>query len=440
MRVQDIEKEMSKKYKIIFQSSMGSYDLYVLFTETGLNLLSKKGILNYIMPHKWVNSDFGKGLREVSKNNIYKLISFDAYQVFNASTYTSLVWFDKMQCSKLNYTQLTKNLTTNLELEHYLKSLSDDDFSKIENQKLSDDSWILTNQQTHNILEKISQQPLKVSDVFAKIFQGIATSKDSVYFLTDIIEKNKLLECYSKELGKRILIEKGLVKPLLKGDDVHRYETLSANKVVIFPYYILNKNEKEQAVLYSEADIKNKFPNGYIYLKECETVLRNRERGRLKNDDHWFKYIYPKNLILFNKEKITQPDISLGGNFAHDKNGEFYQTTTLYGYIKYPEIKESYRFYLSIFNSQLLWWYLKSTGTVLAGGYFRFKSRYVETFPLPKLTHLKDAAPFEKLTDEIIKGKQNGKNTAALEAQIDTMVYQLYDLTADEIKIIEDKD
>ncbi|SHN92489.1 Eco57I restriction-modification methylase domain-containing protein [bacterium endosymbiont of Bathymodiolus sp. 5 South] len=440
MRVQGIERKVSKEYKSIFQSSTGSYDLYVLFTEIGLNLLSKKGVLNYIMPHKWVNSDFGKGLREVSKNNIYKLISFDAYQVFNASTYTSLVWFNKMQCSKLNYTQLTKNLTTNLELECYLKSLSDDDFSKIENQKLSDDSWILTNRQTHNILEKISQQPLKVSDVFAKIFQGIATSKDSVYFLTDVVEKNELLECYSKELNKRILIEKGLVKPLLKGCDVHRYETLNADKVVIFPYYILNENNKDQAVLYSEADIKNKFPNGYIYLKECETVLRNREKGKLKNDDHWFKYIYPKNLILFNKEKITQPDISLGGNFAHDKNGEFYQTTTLYGYIKYPEIKESYRFYMSIFNSQLLWWYLKQTGTILANGYFRFKPRYVETFPLPKLTHLKDTTPFEKLTDTIIKGKQNGKDTTALETKIDTMVYQLYDLTADEIKIIEDKD
>jgi hypothetical protein len=66
--------------------------------------------------------------------------------------------------------------------------------------------------------------------------------------------------------------------------------------------------------------------------------------------------------------------------------------------------------------------------------------RYVETFPLPKLTHLKDTTPFEKLTDTIIKGKQNGKDTTALETKIDTMVYQLYDLTADEIKIIEDKD
>jgi hypothetical protein len=48
---------------------MGSYDLYVLFTETGLNLLSKKGILNYIMPHKWVNSDFGFSIFEKSSSD-----------------------------------------------------------------------------------------------------------------------------------------------------------------------------------------------------------------------------------------------------------------------------------------------------------------------------------------------------------------------------------
>jgi methylase of polypeptide subunit release factors len=39
MRVQGIEKKVSKEYKSIFQSSTGSYDLYVLFTEIGLNLL-----------------------------------------------------------------------------------------------------------------------------------------------------------------------------------------------------------------------------------------------------------------------------------------------------------------------------------------------------------------------------------------------------------------
>ncbi len=437
LRVQGIEKEASKRYKTTFKASTGSYDLYVLFVEKGLGLLTKNGVLNYIMPHKWVNAAFGKGLREISQNKIRKLISFEAYQIFNASTYTSLVWFDNIQNTVLNYVGLEKDLNTNQELEQYLTGLSNKDFTTIKNQVLNTDSWILTNKQTLDVLEKINQQPLRVSNVFEKIFQGIATSKDSVYFLTDIVEEGELIECYSKELNKRILIEKKLVKPLLKGDDVHRYKTLSADKIVIFPYYITMENSREQATLYSEDEIKHKFPNGYRYLKECEDILRNRERGRLKNDNYWFRYIYPKNLTLFDKEKITQPDISMGGNFAYDENGEFYQTTTLYGYIKYPIIKESYKFYMAIFNSQLLWWYLKQTGTVLANGYFRFMPRYVETFPLPKIDNTTSTKLFENLVDQIIKAKKDGKDTTTLETKIDEMVYQLYDLTADEIDIIE---
>jgi len=438
LRVQGIEKAISKQYKEIFKSSTGSYDLYVLFTEKGLELLSKNGVLNYIMPHKWVNAAFGKGLREVSKENIRKLISFGAHQVFNASTYTSLVWFNKARNSTLDYVGLEKDLSTNYELEQFLKNLSGKNYTSIESKFLSADSWVLTNKQVKNILDKLSQQPLRISDVFEKIFTGLQTSQDSVYFLTNIVEKDDLiLECYSKELDKSILIEKELVKPLLKGDGVHKYETLSADKVVIFPYYISNKGGKEQAVLYSEDEIKNKFPNGYHYLKECEDVLRGRERGRLKHDDYWFRYIYPKNLTLFDKERLIQPDISLGGNFSYDINGEFYQTTTLYGYIKYPKVKESYKFYMAIFNSQLLWWFLQQTGTVLANGYFRFMPRYVETFPLPKMINIEDTKPFEDLVDEIIFTKKSLKNTVDLEAQINKLVYQLYGLTDEEIAIVE---
>jgi hypothetical protein len=45
---------------------------------------------------------------------------------------------------------------------------------------------------------------------------------------------------------------------------------------------------------------------------------------------------------------------------------------------------------------------LKQTGAILANGYSRFMPRYVKTFPLPKLTHLKDTIPFERLTDTIM--------------------------------------
>ena len=89
LRNQGIDKDIKDTYNSIYKSATGSYDLYVLFVEKGLKLLSDNGLLNYIMPNKWVNSDYGKGLRAISNENIKKLISFEEYQVFNASTYTS---------------------------------------------------------------------------------------------------------------------------------------------------------------------------------------------------------------------------------------------------------------------------------------------------------------------------------------------------------------
>ena len=77
LRVQGIDKEVSTQYKKEFKSATGSYDLYVLFVEKGLSLLAKDGILNFIMPYKWINSSFGKGLREISKDKVSKFISLE---------------------------------------------------------------------------------------------------------------------------------------------------------------------------------------------------------------------------------------------------------------------------------------------------------------------------------------------------------------------------
>ncbi|GIT99710.1 hypothetical protein TSL6_02170 [Sulfurovum sp. TSL6] len=438
LRVQGIDKKVSEQYKNIFDSATGSYDLYVLFAEQGLSLLSNEGVLNFIMPHKWVNASFGKGLRELSRNTIHKLISFDAYQVFNASTYTSLVWFkNKKDDSYLKYVELNKDLYTNKELENYLFGLKDDEFTNINNNDLTSESWILTNKQTYEILEKLKKQPLRMNNIFEKIFTGLQTNKDSIYFLKNCRYEDDLIIAFSDELQKEIRIEQGLVKPLLKGDDIHRYEKITTDKVVIFPYYIEKKDDKDKAILYTEDEISMKFPNGYKYLKECESILRDREKGRLRNDDYWFRYIYPKNLTRFDKEKLIQPDISMGGNFAYDENGKFYQTTTLYGYEKCSNIQESYKFFMAILNSKLLWWYLTQTGTTLANGYFRFKPDYLNPFPMPKINNIEDTEPFEVLVDYIMwlkshkndpinKYVDNEHIAKEFESVIDAMVYELY--------------
>ena len=319
--------ELINKYK----SATGSFDLYAMFAERGLQIIKKDGILNYIMPVKWTNAAFGKGLRKVTTgcNSAYKIINFGAYQVFNASTYTALQWF-KPNSKELLYYELDRNLETNQELGTYLNSLNSDNAAKINSVKLNQDAWILTTGNISRILDKLEQQPRRIKDIFEKIFQGLATSKDDVYFLYECTEENGIVTGLSKYLKRRITIERELVKPLLKGEDVHRYDNISTNRFVIFPY----KLEEGKANLYSEEEISTLYPQGYAYLKECEDELRGRENGRLMHDDFWFRYIYPKNLILFANEKLVAPEISLGGNFAYDEKGNFYSTTKIYGYIK----------------------------------------------------------------------------------------------------------
>ncbi|PDP40498.1 Eco57I restriction-modification methylase domain-containing protein [Porphyromonas gingivalis] len=413
-----------------YNSATGSFDLYVAFVERALQLISSNGIVNFIMPVKWTNAAFGKGLRDVvsKQKAAKKIINFSEYQVFNASTYTGLQWF-KPNSDCLEYYELDRNLESNIELKSYLENLSKDTSSIVNTDKLNKDTWVLASSEVSKLLNKLNEQPLRLEDVFEKIFQGIATSKDDVYFIYDCTETQSTITGESKQLNKRVTIEKGLVKPLLKGEDVHRYDNLSSNRYVIFPY----KLENGTANLYAEEELKLLFPNGYAYLKECETLLRGREKGRLKNDIYWYRYIYPKNLTLFQSPKLVAPEISLGGNFSYDGNGQFYSTTTIYGYIMKESCNVSYETLMAILNSKLCWWFMSNTGTVLAQGYYRYKPAYLKPLPIPQIS---------KETDSEIKSlvaglaKQDASNRRFLERKIDIAIYDLYSINDDDIELI----
>lgn len=162
-------------------------------------MIKQTGIVNYIMPVKWTNASFGKGLRKIiSLNNaVSKIINFGAYQVFNASTYTALQWF-RFSSKVLLYKELDKNLSTNNELGEYLNSLDDDSMSNIDSTKLSDNSWVLVSGIVNSLLTKLEKQPRRVADIFDKIYQGLATGKDDVYFLRNCVEQEMSITGYSK--------------------------------------------------------------------------------------------------------------------------------------------------------------------------------------------------------------------------------------------------
>ncbi len=99
---------------------------------------------------------------------------------------------------------------------------------------------------------------------------------------------------------------------------------------------------------------------------------------------------------------------------------------------------------LGVLNSKLMTYFYKKKffPTHMQGGAFGFDTLSVETLPIPQITksNKPTADKIIALVDKILqsKGKDPKANTQKLEKEIDALVYQLYHLTDEEIKIIED--
>ena len=304
--------------------------------------------------------------------------------------------------------------------------LTADAFTNNSYDNLSEEPWILVSGKNAKVMKRFQSGHRNIKDIFDKIFQGIASSKDSVYFLKSSKLNNGVYEADSPELSKRVMVEVGLVKPLLLGDQVHRYQPITTENIVIFPY-ILNGDETPE--LMTEDYIATNFPLGYSYLKECEEILRGRERGRFDNSE-WFQFGRKQGIAFGRFPKLLAPDISLGGNFTYDPQGEFYTTTTLYGYLIKDNVTERYEFWMTLLNSSLLWFYLKNSGSVLANGYYRYKPSYLENFPVPEVSELSETsltviANYLLVLNSSVHNKYH-LTVSFLEQLIDGLVYELY--------------
>ena len=157
--------------------------------------------------------------------------------------------------------------------------------------------------------------------------------------------------------------------------------------------------------------------------------------SRLEKDAFWYRYIYPKNLTLFDQIKIVAPEISLGGNFTIDSKGRYYSTTKVYGYVKKDGLPVSYEFLLGLLNSNLFWFFIQKTGYVLRGGYYTFKTNYVSPFPFPDYSTLpKDVvSTIENYVNEMLRSTLVGGDSRLIQVEIDKLICNLYGVDYDTI-------
>ena len=157
----------------------------------------------------------------------------------------------------------------------------------------------------------------------------------------------------------------------------------------------------------------------------------------------WQKEYIPKNIFSssiiqeFQKRKIVIGRLTKKLQASLDVQQYYVGKSTVI-----TDINKSFGdlFILALLNSKLMnYWYLsKFETTHMAGGYIRFDIPYLKQMPIPKIS-LQQQQGIVDLVDEITRKKalNHNSNTLALEKQIDEMVYKLYDLTEDEIAVIE---
>ncbi|GGL21698.1 hypothetical protein GCM10009037_01260 [Halarchaeum grantii] len=360
-----------------YASAVGSYDVYVVFTEKGHSLLSDRGELGYIEPHKFFQSTFGEGIRRYisERGSLKKILSFGHDQVFpTASVYTCLLFLSREASESFEYDEVSPETLLNDELIEPRTVESD----------YGSEPWVLQTEEIMEVLQKIDDAGPTLSEVCDRIYQGLVTSGDSIYLLEKLGEPTDgYVRVRCREDDSEWVLEEELLRPLLKGEDVHRYAPLDPQNVVIFPYTLSQSEDGAEAEFVEERDLAEKYPHTYEYLKEFETEIRGRENGKMDHD-RWYDYVYPKNLTEFEQEKIVTPEISRGSNFTYDDSG-YYHKTKVYGILIDGSVAPR-RYVLSILNSSVLWFFLKNTGYALRGGYFTFKTDYLNPFSIPEVS------------------------------------------------------
>jgi len=424
----------------------GNIDIYVMFLEKALQIMNKTGLHGYILPHKFFQADFGENVRSLiaKDKSIRRVVSFKEKQIFeNATTYTCLFFMKKQGADIIEYSELDQQKNP----EEYLKDLC---FYNLESSTIySNNKWNFSNPDVTNTLNKIRKQTNLLGDLVEKIFQGLATSADKIYVLKVLEEYEDKYKVFSNQLQEELYIEKGFVKKFLMGKDVHRYEDLMPKSVVIFPYLVSDNNVKLMEIDY----IRKNYPLGFEYLVKNKPILEKREHGKFK--DLWWAFSRPQNLNQFEQRKLVMPDISGKPELTLDEKN-LYHTTTVYSLILKPQIKENYKYFLGLLNSSLFWFYIVNTGTVLSGGYMRFKTNYLRPFPVKRIdwNNSKEVELYSKvveLVDNILslrkgltkdvlsneKRELTSNQLSSMEKEINNIFYTLYNLDVDETELVE---
>ncbi|BEE28493.1 hypothetical protein ATCC49503_00130 [Helicobacter pylori] len=425
--IKDLKPLLQKQYQDFYNSTA---DIYTYFFALAYHLLKEKGFSAFITSNKYARAKYGAKLREwlLKKTTIVSYMELNALKVFESATVdTSIMNFIKQTPPKesgFKYYEPTPNDKDDLKSTPHLL---------MKQNALSTESFIFANATLLDLRDKIESIGTPLKDWDIQINYGIKTGANEA-FIIPTEKRNAILNaCKTQE--ERECTEK-LIKPILRGKDIKRYSYEWAHLWVINTHNGYTSNLKSKI---PPIDIE-KYPATKAHLDaHYDTIATRSDQG--DTPYHLRNCAY---LEDFEKEKIVYGEIVQEPRFYLD-NGEcelgvFYAEAT-----SFILTGEHLRYLLGMLHSKLITFAFKTfyAGGGLGESGYRYKKAFIERLPIPKITP-KNQELADKITDGAkqilaLKEKDPKANTQKLEKEIDALVYQLYHLTDEEIKIIEER-
>lgn len=347
------------------------FDKYYLFIERAIILLNEGGRVGYIVPHKFFIVKGGKKLRDfiTSNTSLDRIIHFGVTQLFpNRSTYTAIIVLYKKHKDNIEFSRID-NLTS-IDVFNTAPVIS---YSK---RNFSSAPWVFVSEKADKLFGRIISSGTVPLKSIAEIPVGLQTSADPVYIFTPTKEDDT--HFYFTKCKVEYKIEKGICRPCLYDVSFNGFDTVSANSQMIFPYEITGNN----AVVISEADLQNNYPDCWAYLNLFKEDLEKRSING--TEPKWYQYGRNQSLTKFHsKEKIVFPVLSTTPSYVIDDsnfqftgggNGPYYSITS--------ESEYSIYYLAGLLSHPVLEAMVKSRASEFRGEYYSHGKQFIENLPI----------------------------------------------------------
>ena len=380
-------------------AKQGSYDIYVIFVEKGLTLLNKKGLMGYILPNKFLTTDYGRVLRGAlaGRGAVSQLIDFGHDQVFDgASTFTCLLFLSSTANETLSFARVQPAASL---------ALSTPPFRTYQSSQLDAESWVFASPGNDAVRQKMMDYAIPLLELPTLISRGTSTGADPLFMLEKVKGK------YFTREGEPVDIEDGILRIPVYATDFNRYSFHPKGaERVIFPYNV----EPTGYALMALKELSARFPKAYAYLASKRRALQKR-----KQFSAWYGFSAPRNLTVHETAQMFVPLLANKGSFceiAGKQSAYCLMASGGFSISVLPDSGLSHYYILGLLNSELLFWFLRGISNKFRGGWITCTKQYVGKLPIKLIDKKSKDDPHSY--EQIVKCV---KTLIALRAKLETL-------------------